>query len=338
MLPEQVRKQVEQANEIAARLSLVPASEVEDAVVVESETPAETPQEPVVASTTVSEPVQTELDLEPPHDEWETKYKVLQGKYNAEVPRLQTQLREMQTHIDRMQGAMAVLQSAPQAKPEVSEQSDTAKAFSNVKPEEVEEYGAEFIDMIERAALQRVAPQIEALQNTIKNMAGQLNGQVQQVAQKQMLTDEQKFFAKVGEAVPDWQEINTNPEWLEYLGEVDPMSGIIRQVLLNDARRNLDVGRVVNIFKSFTGNTTVSEVPTQPAQTRSEALAKQVQPGRSKATPVQSGQAIASVSQNDIVKLYDDYRKGLYKGRESEFKSKEIAMLDAINAGKYAKR
>ena len=342
MLPEQIRKQVEQADEMVKQLSLVPATPVEDSVpevtpVEDSApevTPVEIPQfvapieaEPVASAT----PAQLEMDLEPHADEWETKYKVLQGKYNAEVPRLQTQLREFQTHIDRLQGAMTVLQRSAAPAPAAAA---PVKASSNVKPEEVEEYGADFIDMIERAALQRVAPQIDEMQNTIKNLMGQLSGQVSNVAQKQHQTDEQRFFAKVGEGVPNWQSINVTPEWLSYLSEPDPMTGITRQVYLDDARRSLDVGRVVNIFKSFTGNTTVSEPEPNSAPKRSDALAKQVQPGRTKAAVPVSGAPAGPVSRGDITKLYDDHRKGLYKGKEDEFRRKEIALLDAINDGR----
>lgn len=332
MLPEQVRKQVEQADEIVRQLSLVPSSDAE--VTAPEVTPADTPQdvEPVTAAPVASTtPAQLEMDLEPSADEWETKYKVLQGKYNAEVPRLQGQLRDFQTHVDRLQGAMSVLQNAPAP---AAVAPAVPKTTSKLKPEEVEEYGADFIDMIERAALQRVTPQMEEMQNTIKNLVGQLSGQVSNVAQKQHQTDEQRFFARVGEGVPNWQEINVTPEWLSYLNEPDPMTGITRQVYLDDARRSLDVGRVVNIFKAFTGNTTVSEPDTTSAPKRSDALAKQVQPGRTKAAAPASLAPAGPVSRNDITKLYDDHRKGVYKGKEDEFRRKEIALLDAINSGR----
>jgi len=334
MLPEQIRQQVAQADEMVRQLSLVPSTPVEDAEVISPEvTPSEIPQsvapdqaEPVASAT----PAQLEMDLEPADSEWETKYKVLQGKYNAEVPRLQGNLRDLQTHVDRLQGAMSVLQTAPAQQ----EAPAAKKPVSNVKPEEVEEYGADFIDMIERAALQRVAPQMAEMQNTIQNLMGQLSGQVNNVVQKQNVTDEQRFFARVGDAVPNWREINVTPEWLSYLNEPDPMTGITRQVYLDDARHSMDAGRVVNIFKAFTGNTTVSEPAPNSAPKPSDALARQVQPGRAKAATPASASPTGPVSRGDITKLYDDYRKGAFKGKEDEFRRKEIALLDAINSGR----
>jgi len=54
-------------------------------------------------------------------------------------------------------------------------------------------------------------------------------------------------------AVPDWETINKDPAFLKWLGEMDPLTGIQRQELLNQAHKALDAPRVANFFNSWKG-------------------------------------------------------------------------------------
>ena len=52
-------------------------------------------------------------------------------------------------------------------------------------------------------------------------------------------------------AVPNWREIDRNPQWLQWLSLPDPLSGRIRQELLNDAIEQGSAARVTAIFRGF---------------------------------------------------------------------------------------
>jgi len=51
--------------------------------------------------------------------------------------------------------------------------------------------------------------------------------------------------------VPNWQEINRDPRWLQWLDSPDTYSGYSRQQLLNGAVAAGNAGRVIAIFKGF---------------------------------------------------------------------------------------
>src|SRR3990170_9126692 len=88
-LPKAVQKQIAEANRIADAIRGTPAS---------NETNEEgktTP--PVVAGETPADKIE---------DGWEHRYKVLQGKYNKEVPRLQAQIRDNEGAVNEMRGRL----------------------------------------------------------------------------------------------------------------------------------------------------------------------------------------------------------------------------------------
>jgi hypothetical protein len=70
-------------------------------------------------------------------------------------------------------------------------------------------------------------------------------------------------------AVPQWAEINQDPRWLAWLSQNEPLNGIPRQRLLNDAVASGDAQRVVNFFRGFLRE---AAQPAQPGQPMASVL------------------------------------------------------------------
>ena len=165
-------------------------------------------------------------------DKWEARYKTLHGKYNAEVPRLHSALKERDSKLNSLTEEVEALKQAL-AKPKES----------LVKPEEVNEFGEPLVDLIRRAAREEVQTkdaEIAALKKRLESFEATT-----------VQTREVSFFDKLNAAVPDWMAINDDPDFHAWLGEVDDLTGATRQDILSAAEEKRDADRVARFFKAF---------------------------------------------------------------------------------------
>ena len=242
------------------------------------------------------------------------KYRTLQGMYNAEVPRMHSQNRELQGRVQQMEQLLASL-SAQQNAPQ-----QPAQAQKYLSDKDVEDYG-DSIDVmrkVTREELGAVAQRIAQLEGLVKQMQTNVVPQVQSLAQRQAMSSEQQFWSELGAAVPNWREVNDNQDFQSWLLDVDPMTGSTRQAYLEDAQRNLDPRRVASFFRTWLERNGQATVAQPKGSSKNSELEKQVAPGRSRgAGSPQSGKG-AVYSPQDIQKFFNDVRSGKYKGREQE--------------------
>jgi hypothetical protein len=258
------------------------------------------------------------------------KYRTLQGMYNAEVPRMHSQNRELQGRVQQMEQLLASLSAQQNASRQ------PAQAQKYLSDKDVEDYG-DSIDVmrkVTREELGAVAQRIAQLEGLVRQMQTNVVPQVQSLAQRQAVSSEQQFWADLGSMVPNWREVNDNQDFQSWLLEVDPMTGSTRQAYLEDAQRNLDPRRVASFFRTWlerNGQATVAQ-PKRSAQ--SSELEKQVAPGRSRgAGSPQSGKGKV-YSPQDIQKFFDDVRSGKYRGREQERNKIERDIFAAQREGR----
>lgn len=330
-LPEQIRKQSEAVQDLYKQLN----EEVEETGEAQETPPTdETNEEPAEVETTVeetaadtevntedaapsSEPEQKKDDEPLSEERLLQKYKTLQGMYNAEVPRLHSQNKEMQQKLQHMEQLLASL--SEQQKEAAQQPVEVEKL---VTEKDVEEYG-DSIDMmrkVTREELGSVAHRIAQLEDVIQQFQSNVVPQVEQVAQRQATSSEQMFWSDLSNRVPDWREINDDQSFQTWLLEIDPLTGINRQTYLEDAQRSLDARRVATFFDTWRENNGVANVARSEsrAQTNASELEKQVAPGRSKGSSAPKPDAGKVYTPQDIEKFFADVRQGKYKGRESE--------------------
>lgn len=253
-------------------------------------------------------------------DVWEHKYKTLQGLFNREVPTLQTKVRDLES---QLQEAVSRLNTAADEK---------AKPFEPEKPvvdpQDVDNFGSDLVDMVQRVTegvLRSAAgdwkTRAVSLEQRLTQMEHVLRGTTQTVA----VNAEQSFFDRLTKLAPDWEATNTNPAWLAWLAEVDPILGQPRQSALDAAQQALDVDRVAAVFKAFTG-----APPTSP---KPNPLAKQVSPkGAATASPASAQPVI--YSEQEVVDFYNAVRRGEYHGKEPEVARVEAEINMAISEGR----
>jgi hypothetical protein len=326
-LPEQIRKQSEAVQELYKQLDdeNKGTEQAQNEPNVESEPaqpPAETTTETEIVAqsdgSTEQKPSDAKAEDDPNSETYAQKWKTLQGMYNAEVPRLHHQNREMQQRLQQMEQLLASI-STQQPTQQPTQQS-TQQAQKLVTEKDVEEYG-ESIDMMRKVTqeeLGAVAQRIAQLENALRQVQSNVVPQVQAVAHRQQMSSEQQFWSDLSTAVPNWKEVNDKEAFQSWLLEADPLTGITRQTYLEDAQRSLDAGRVANFFRAWLEITGQAVVAQPNRSTSSSELEKQVTPGRSKSSGAPSSNTSKTYSPADITKFFNDVKQGKYKGREAE--------------------
>ena len=313
-IPKQVQKQSEEVQELYKQIN----GETEEAQATAEATPADaingvaepTTSDSVEEQAPQSEPEgQTESgDQEPKQDDWQQKYRSLQGMYNADVPRLNAENRDLSSRVSQLEGLLSTVQEPTQQTP--------VHADKLITDDDVKEYG-DSIAVMRKAAREEVSQEIAQLRQQLGQLQGVLP-QVQQVQAQQKKSGEQTFWGAIASEVPNWSDINNDPDFQSWLLAIDPLTGISRQTYLEDAQKNLDSGRVVNFFRTWEGaNGTTNNAQVDRSAQQSQ-LQKQVAPGRSRNNGVKTSGQNQTYTQEDIKEFYSDVRKGKFKGRDDE--------------------
>ena len=250
-------------------------------------------------------------------DKWEARYKVLQGKYNAEVPELHRRVRGLE---DALQKALLELDTVQRTQPKEPEPkkepetnpstggTDWAKVFSE---KELEDYPPEFFNVVDRLARFRAEQMVKAEVEPLKQTAEQLTRHTAETAQE-------TFNRELLGLIPDLNTLNVDPNFLAYLNNTDPRSGHTLHQLLLSAYQQRDAARVKIFFDDYRRLITPA-AKVAPAPVPAQSMTDQVSPGRNRAagqpTP-DDGVKVYTV--DEVAKFYADKRAGKYKGREAE--------------------
>lgn len=318
-LPKQVQAQIEEAERLERELLEQANPTTQEAPVEEQQT--EEPVAEVVEGDPLAEPEVLEAEPEPvkqSEDEtWERKYKTLQGMYNADVPRLRTEVADLKSQLEL---AIAKLESA-------SKKTEEAPAERLVTDKDVEDFGSDLVDLIKRQATEVAQQQIDRLKDENAQLRQELNG----VSERQGDIARQTYFADLARIVPDYEDINVDQRFLDWLSEVDPLSGHQRQEYLNNAFNTYDVSRTATLFNTFKELTGSAPKPKAPPK----ELVRQVAPGTSKSsaqTTVNTNEKIWSMSEID--RFYKDVARGVYKGNDAEQARIEAEIDLAVQQGR----
>lgn len=333
-IPQSVQRQAEEADRLLEQYSAQQTLQTEPTG--EPEEPAEPP--------TLEEPVEEPKAPTPParnEDEaslWKQRYETLQGKYNAEVGRVAQQNRELQTQLQQVSAQVADLLKTRQP------ESDPKPDQTLVRPEDAENYGSDMVDFVRRVAQDTLRAREAELGKVISELRDEnakLKESLVGVEQRQGQTAQEQFISRFAQLVPDWEAINQDPAFLNWLEQTDSLTGQPRQVLLDAAHNALNAQRVAaffNAFKQEIGRVAPSPTPThqptpqQPARRSAPPeVARQVQPGRSKAasTPQASEPATKIWSQREISDFYRNATQGRYSREEQARIEAEIDLAAA---------
>lgn len=319
------------------------------------------PAPPAPAATPATPPVQQDpappaADPAPPaptpEDENSTSFKQkflsMQGRWNA----AQRQIGERDELINQLSGELRATQQLLEqnSSPARTSQPHTATPHEKlITTQDVDNYGTELIDVVQRAAREAVAPELDVLRN-----------ENSELKKRVITTDKRTLRETLTQQVPNWTEINRSPEFLHWLSLRNIYTGQLRRQTLNDAYQAANAAVVVQMFKDFlmeakaTGSTfTTSQPPREqpaPGQVPAPAprqpamdLGTLAAPGRARPAPgdaqVPAEKPIYTRAQ--ISQFYRNVRlarsaapSGPYVGREAEIAQTEADIIQAQSEGR----
>jgi hypothetical protein len=261
---------------------------------------------------------------DPNSNTWKSRHLALQGRHEKEVTSLQdtiTQLGNELLHTQQQQR-----RAPPRAKP-------PAPPPTYLTENDVQNYGREWLDVAQRAAMQVVEPKLRDLEAENANLRKQ-----QEVHKRRMLDQQVEL------AVPDFREFDRNPRWHQWLLGIDPLSGRVRQDLLNESISAGNAPRVLSFFNGFkkeevaTGQ--LEAAPSQLAYAPREPvipLHSLATPGR--ARPATGGDASLpqdkpTYTRAQIAELYRLRQRGAYVGRDADWARQEADLYAAQREGR----
>lgn len=321
-LPRQARQQLQAAERIEQNIAdslnspNTVSLEVATAQAAQAEQVLETAQNPAPV------PAPQPAEATRPAEDIEQKYRTLQGKYNAEVPRLQQQLNnavrdrdDTGNRLTQLEAELRQLRDRPQTQ--------------TLDPKDVESFGADLVEMVRRQANAEIERAVKGHLSEITTRIGQLEQSVTGVSRATANSAEQQFYANLKQMVPDYETVNVTPKFLEWLGEEDPVYGEPRQSALDRAASSLNAGRAAAVFNAF------KQIAPAQAPAPANDLQSQVTPARTGATMAPQANTLR-ISEKSITQFYDDIRRGVYRGREAEAQRMEVEINRALAEGRVA--
>lgn len=269
-LPRQVQAQLAEVEELEKTLTAQKEPKEKKAKKLEeTEVPADTEAEVPVKAEEATKLVEVKSADTPPtdvEDDFKQKYNTLRGKYDAEVPRLHQQLKDLTSKIEALEKASEEKPSEPtKAKEKVSLVTDADRA----------EFGEDLLDVQRRVATevsQSYEDRLEKQDEIIKKLQEQLALTGNQVG-------EMSFSQKLTQLVPDFAQIDKDERWVSWLNEHDEMLNGPRRILAQEAFDKSDAESVAHYVKLWRQSLATPEV--DPRAGRQAELEKQVAPNRS---------------------------------------------------------
>lgn len=213
------------------------------------------------------------------------------------------------------------------------------RAESLLTPEEIADYGEDFLKVVEKKAREIAAPEINSLKQKIENLEKGVRSSVELTNQ----SARDRMIASLDTDLPDWRELNRNPDFLQWLSLQDPFSGAIRHDLLKAAYEQNNTPRVKAFFNGFlTEEAAVAparapEPNPTPQQRGKVPLETFAAPGRAKSAAAGLNNAPAEkpvITRAQVLKFYSDVAAGKYRGRDQEKNTLEAQIFEAENEGR----
>ena len=324
-LPTPVKKQLAQIEELYKQPAATPAEGAEGGQLPADETPAPDAAQHVVEPAQDAPAPAAEAPTEAPApapaqdpNPWEQRYKTLQGLHNRNVEDLKGRVKARDAEIAEMRKQLAELQAARPA--------------PAVDPRDAETFGEDLVAMVQRVVEARLGHSGAQTDSRMADLESRLEGTTNVVAQ----TAESLFLQHLGRQVADYEAINVDQGFLDWLAQPDEVYGEPRQNALDRAVNALNADHAARIFKAYKATLAPAQPPAEtPAQPSPKAqLAKQVAPRTASSAAPQAPQAKRVYSAAEVTKFYDDVAKGRYASRPDDARREEAAINAALAEGR----
>ena len=211
-----------------------------------------------------------------------------------------------------------------------------------VTEKDIEEYGADLIGLIGRVIKQEIGTQLSDLSTKQAQFEGRLGNTLQRVEQVQSTTQatvQERYEQQLNTLVPGWQEVNNEPGFLDWLENVDKLSGKSYMDLLQSAHRSADAQRVAHIFALYKPELSKAPAGANPPAPPQPQPSSHIDPASLAAPPTMPSAPAPSApppgriwTQAEVDKMYSDHDKG--KMDDKTFQTQEAEYMKALREGR----
>lgn len=181
-----------------------------------------------------------------------------------------------------------------------------------ISDRELKEFGQDMIDLVTRIARHEAQTELHTFSQSLDSVLGDIQGEVKTVGQTTGKVAEERFLSDLARLVPDWETVNYDEGFLQWLNEVDRFTGMKRLDLLRQAFSSMDSRRTAEFFNAYKVSIAPPADPATPAAPAPEVPSKRdpsalVSPGQSRASSPKPAEPQAKVwTRGDITKFYED--------------------------------
>jgi hypothetical protein len=128
--------------------------------------------------------------------------------------------------------------------------------------------------------------------------------------------------------VSNWEVINNDPRFLNWLSQIDPFTGVPIHNILTNAYNKFDAQRTATIFTAWIAESGAQQVPKPKPK-----LDHKVEPvgKRGNAEPASTAKIYTRA---EIKQYYDDVQRGRYRGKEEEMQRIDRDIVAANHEGR----
>ena len=148
---------------------------------------------------------------------------------------LQDQIRNLETLVASMKAVQEPAKPAKSSEPLVTQ-------------EEIDQYGPDLIDIVGRVAKQVLEPYVDERVGAVEKNVKQVGESVASTQQSVAESARDRLYERLDKDVPEWRTINKQQEFVSWLNQVDPYTGVVRGVNLRAAFDRNDSDRVLAFF------------------------------------------------------------------------------------------
>jgi len=289
MIPKQVEEQAALAEEVHKGL-FAPKEEEGNEQIEEEVQEEETQEEEDV------------VDQE--EEKFATKYNTLKGKYDAEVPRLHSELKELKQMIFDKLGQ----QTTP--KEEIKEVNPYEDKLAKYR----EEYGDELVEM------NRMLAKMEA-EAILKERMQPITDQVASVEETQVKAAQKNFTDYLDTKVEgDWKALwaGKDEKFVSFLDSVEPNSGFKYSDIVKHHNDNWNADGLAHVFNAYLGSAPVTSVPEKVVKQPNPAKEALVAPSRTTTHTTPKTEEARIWTRETMAEFQKEDRMGKYTPEESK--------------------
>lgn len=251
---------------------------------------------------------------EPPvkkEEDFKHKYEVLQGKYNAEMGRMNE-----------------LLSSTLAERAKVNfKKDDTFSDGSDNEDDLITQLKEEFPTIakgMEAFMKKEIKAKLAPAESRINELAEATNGVV--------VND---YLEALDAAMPQWREIKDKPEFAQWLGQADRYTGVSKMRLLQGADTQKNTKAVTALYEDFARESGLlsDEGAVDKGSDSTPQPKRNIAPLTSQNLAPSTGSK-GTITRAEITKFYNDRALGKYSGTEEDAAKAEGRIMKAVREGK----